>query len=616
MKQFTFGLSGHIDHGKTSIVKSLTGQNTDNLKDEIKRGLTIDIGFAHLNNHISIIDVPGHEKFIKNMVSGVNAIDCAILVIAADDGIMPQTKEHFNILKILKINSGIIIINKIDLVDPEWLELIISEIKTFVKNSFLENAKIIKVSTLLNIGIEDLKNEIIHLSNNPLSKFDRGIFRMFVDRVFLKKGFGTVVTGTVLSGKINDNSKLTLLPINEEVKIRSIQSHNEKVLEVEIGNRSAINIQNIEKNKVFRGSHLSLNKYFQNVNIAVAEIDILHEIKHNQRIRVHLGTQEVIARILFVKDNEKKIGLLKFEKKIVCSFLDRFIIRSFSPITTIGGGRIFDINISGKWSEKKIYMMNLLNKNKKSDIIHEIVNYRTKNIFNEMDLCHHLGLSKSCTNEIIKDDSNFCFFGENNPWITTKIQLKKIHRKIFNIINTYHIKNPYFNGIIFDQLNQKVLLPEPFLKFVLDDLLEEKSIKIFKDLYSIYDFQIKLEENDKVLKDKLYRIIDDYKFETPDFSFLMKELKIDEKKLKNFLNIEKNNNSIIILDGTLFFSYKNYLTLLDSLKVFYKTNYTMSISDFKKIANTTRKYAVPLLEYLDKENITYRDGNERKYNKK
>ena len=616
MKQFTFGLSGHIDHGKTSIVKSLTGQNTDNLKDEIKRGLTIDIGFAHLNNHISIIDVPGHEKFIKNMVSGVNAIDCAILVIAADDGIMPQTKEHFNILKILKINSGIIIINKIDLVDPEWLELIISEIKTFVKNSFLENAKIIKVSTLLNIGIEDLKNEIIHLSNNPLSKFDRGIFRMFVDRVFLKKGFGTVVTGTVLSGKINDNSKLTLLPINEEVKIRSIQSHNEKVLEVEIGNRSAINIQNIEKNKVFRGSHLSLNKYFQNVDIAVAEIDILHEIKHNQRIRVHLGTQEVIARILFVKDNEKKIGLLKFEKKIVCSFLDRFIIRSFSPITTIGGGRIFDINISGKWSEKKIYMMNLLNKNKKSDIIHEIVNYRTKNIFNEMDLCHHLGLSKSCTNEIIKDDSNFCFFGENNPWITTKIQLKKIHRKIFNIINTYHIKNPYFNGIIFDQLNQKVLLPEPFLKFVLDDLLEEKSIKIFKDLYSIYDFQIKLEENDKVLKDKLYRIIDDYKFETPDFSFLMKELKIDEKKLKNFLNIEKNNNSIIILDGTLFFSYKNYLNLLDSLKVFYKTNYTMSISDFKKIANTTRKYAVPLLEYLDKENITYRDGNERKYNKK
>tara|TARA_B000000532_G_scaffold35435_2_gene24976 strand:- start:1796 stop:3646 length:1851 start_codon:yes stop_codon:yes gene_type:complete len=616
LKQFTFGLSGHIDHGKTSIVKSLTGQNTDNLKDEIKRGLTIDIGFAHLNNHISIIDVPGHEKFIKNMVSGVNAIDCAILVIAADDGIMPQTKEHFNILKILKINSGIIIINKIDLVDSEWLELIISEIKTFVKNSFLENAKIIKVSTLLNIGIEDLKNEIIHLSNNPLSKFDRGIFRMFVDRVFLRKGFGTVVTGTVLSGKINDNSKLTLLPINEEVKIRSIQTHNEKVLEVEIGNRSAINIQNIEKNKVFRGSHLSLNKYFQNVDIAVAEIDILHEIKHNQRIRVHLGTQEVIARILFVKDNEKKIGLLKFEKKIVCSFLDRFIIRSFSPITTIGGGRIFDINISGKWSEKKIYMMNLFNKNKKSDIIHEIVNYRTKNIFNEMDLCHHLGLSKSVTNEIIKDDSNFCFFGENNPWITTKIRLKKIHSKIFNIINTYHIKNPYFNGIIFDQLNQKVLLPEPFLKFVLDDLLKEKSIKIFKDLYSIYDFQIKLEENDKVLKDKLYRIIDDYKFETPDFSFLMKELKIDEKKLKNFLNIEKNNNSIIILDGTLFFSYKNYLNLLDSLKVFYKTNYTMSVSDFKKIANTTRKYAVPLLEYLDKKNITYRDGNERKYNKK
>ena len=356
MKQFTIGLSGHIDHGKTSIVKSLTGQNTDNLKEEIKRGLTIDIGFAHLNKNISIIDVPGHEKFIKNMVSGVNAIDSAILVIAADDGIMPQTKEHFDILKILNINSGVIVINKIDLIDSEWLDLVINEVKIFIKDSFLEDAKIIKVSTVDNIGINKLKKEILNLFNNSKIKFDREVFRMFIDRVFIKKGFGTVVTGTVLSGVVNDNSKVNLLPNDELVTIRSLQTHNTKVSKVEIGSRTAINMQNIEKNKIFRGSHLGEKDYFHLVNNAIVKIKIIKDIKHNQRIRIHLGTQEVIARILFSDKKVNDVALLKFEKKIICSFNDRFIIRSFSPMTTIGGGRIFDINIEGKWTDKKNYI--------------------------------------------------------------------------------------------------------------------------------------------------------------------------------------------------------------------------------------------------------------------
>ena len=197
MKQITIGLSGHIDHGKTSIVKCLTGKNTDNLKDEIERGMTIDIGFAHFNKNISLIDVPGHEKFVKNMVAGVSAIDSVILVIAADDGIMPQTKEHFEILKILKINSGIIVINKIDLVDEEWLELIELEVKKFVENTFLNDANIIKVSTIDNIGIDNLKKEILNISTIDNNRFDRGIFRMFIDRVFTKKGFGSVVAGSV-----------------------------------------------------------------------------------------------------------------------------------------------------------------------------------------------------------------------------------------------------------------------------------------------------------------------------------------------------------------------------------------------------------------------------------
>ena len=616
MKQFTIGLSGHIDHGKTSIVKSLTGQNTDNLKDEIKRGLTIDIGFAHLNKNISIIDVPGHEKFIKNMVSGVNAIDSSLLVIAADDGIMPQTREHFNILKILKINSGVVVINKIDLVDDEWLNLIISEVKSFIKNTFLENSKIIKVSTISNIGIEELKNEILDLSSKSRTKFDRGVFRMFIDRVFIKKGFGTVVTGTVLSGKINNKNKLKLLPNNEVVNIRSIQTHNEKVSEVEMGSRTAINIQNLERNKISRGSHLSDEQFFTMVDNAVVKIDLLKDLKHNQRIRIHLGTQEVIARILFANKKVDNIGLLKFEHNMICSFNDRFIIRSFSPLITIGGGEILDVNIEGKWMDRKKYILNLLSCKNKDGIVKEIINYRKKNIFNEQTLCYHLGMSKIILKKYIINIDDILYLGDSNPWIITKNQLKNNNDNILRYLNNYHIKNPYSNGIIFEQLNQELLLPELFLKKILDNLCKDNYLKFNNDLYSIYKFKIQLIKEDQILKNKLFKIIDDQNFQTPDFTSLLKKLKIDEKKLKNLLNIEFNNNNLLIINGALYFSKKNYLILLESIKKYFKINNSMSISDFKKIADTSRKYAVPLLEYLDKEKITYRDGNERKYNKK
>ncbi len=616
MKQFTIGLSGHIDHGKTSIVKSLTGQNTDNLKDEIKRGLTIDIGFAHLNKNISIIDVPGHEKFIKNMVSGVNSIDSAILVIAADDGIMPQTKEHFDILKILNINSGVVVINKIDLVDSEWLDLVFNEIKTFLKDSFLENAKIIKVSTIDDIGINELKEEIINLSNSTKEKFNREVFRMFIDRVFIKKGFGTVVTGTVISGEIDDNSKVNLLPKNDIVTIRSIQTHNTKVSKARIGSRTAINMQNIDKNKVFRGSHLGEKDYFHLVDNAIVEIKILKDIKHNQRIRIHLGTQEVIARIVFADKKVNNIAFLKFEKKIICSFKDRFIIRNFSPMLTIGGGRIYDINVEGKWTDIKNYINNFLLTKEDCEIIKEIINYRNKNVFDQDTLSKHIGLSKNLLKKNLNKLNDIHFYGNDNPWVITTNQLNNFNKKIIRTISSFHQKNPFLNGIIFEQLNQIVLLPDVFLKQLLNDLCKNNFLKIKDDLYSEYDFEIKLEKEDQLLKKKLFNIIDKERFQTSDFSSLLIKLNINEKKLKNLLNIEKNNNNFLIINGSLFFSKKNYFDLLETVEKYFSLNKTMSVADFKSLINTSRKYAVPLLEYLDKEKITYRDGNERKYNKK
>ena len=300
VNQHIIGLSGHIDHGKTSIVKALTGINTDNLKEETKRGMTINIGFAFLNNQITMIDVPGHEKFIKNMVTGVNAIDYVLLVIAADDGIMPQTIEHFEILKLFNVVDGSIIINKVDIVEQEWLDLVEKDITKFVRGSFLENKKIHKVSAIKNIGLVELKDYLINYNYN-IHRKKSDVFRLFVDRVFTSKGFGSVITGTVLSGKIQIGDKLKILPQNKEIKVRGLQTHNESVQELKIGDRGAINIHSIDKISIEKGNHISEKGFFSTYESAIVSIKILNKVekvvKDNERLRIYCGTQEVMARI-------------------------------------------------------------------------------------------------------------------------------------------------------------------------------------------------------------------------------------------------------------------------------------------------------------------------------
>ena len=287
LNQNIIGISGHIDHGKTSIVKALTGTNTDNLKEELSRGMTINIGFAFLNNNITIIDVPGHEKFIKNMVTGVYSINYALLVIAADDGIMPQTIEHFEILKLLNIKDGSIIINKIDNVDDDWLELVESEIKDFVKDSFLENKTIHKVSTINGNGIDDLKNFLIDYKYKR-NKSNSSIPRLFVDRVFKSKGFGSIVTGTLISGTLSIDDQLKILPQNKNIKIRGLQTHNKSVNQLYQGDRCAINIHSLEKINIKRGDHISSNSFFKNYDSAIVKLSILQKFQKRLNIMKEL----------------------------------------------------------------------------------------------------------------------------------------------------------------------------------------------------------------------------------------------------------------------------------------------------------------------------------------
>jgi len=618
VNQHIIGLSGHIDHGKTSIVKALTGINTDNLKEETRRGMTINIGFAFLNNQITMVDVPGHEKFIKNMVTGVNAIDYVLLVIAADDGIMPQTIEHFEILKLFNVVDGSIIINKVDIVEQEWLELVEKDIAKFVRGSFLENKKIHKVSAIKNIGLIELKDYLINYNYNMHRK-NSDVFRLFVDRIFTSKGFGPVITGTVLSGKIRIGDKLKILPQNKEIKVRGLQTHNESVQELKIGDRGAINIHSIDKILIEKGNHISEKGFFSTYESAIVSIKILNKvekgIKDNERLRVYCGTQEVMARVKLFNDKElepnKETGaLLKFEKPLVLSIGDNFIIRKYSPLVTIGGGQILDFSIYKKWRNNKTYISSLYNA--KDEYIRLALIIESKDIdpFNFISFSSYMNISVRLSKNVIKQISHIIVL--EDEWILTDKQLNCIINNIIEYFKDFHKKNPYKNGMIKDEIMISLNINENFLDVILNYLVQKRKIKYCNNNWSKYDFSIELSNNEIKLMDKIYKLINDNKLHAITIDELISAFNDNEKMIKRLLKIRISNKAIIMLDGTLLFTQKNIDLLIDTIRKYFEKNQSLDIKTFKELTSTSRKFAVPLLEYLDKIHITYRVGNERK----
>ena len=563
VKQITVGIAGHIDHGKTSLVQSLTGKNTDNLKEEIKRGMTINIGFAHLNEQICLIDVPGHENFIKNMIAGVCNIDFAVLVIAADDGIMPQTLEHFEILTLLGVKAGAIVINKIDLVDEEWIELVKNDIKENFKNSFLDVENIFLTSTIKNNGIDVLKEYLCAV--NVIEKFDRGIFRMFVDRVFSKTGFGNVVTGTVSSGSVKISDKLKIYPQNKLVKVRGLQSHDYKVNKIKAGDRGAINLHSLDKINIKRGNHLSNVDSVSISENAIVKIKIISKyikkIKDNQRVRFLLGTQEVMARMFALKkhvDSKEMIFLIKFEENIIACFNDRFIVRAYSPVYTIGGGSIVDVNIFGKWKVNKKYGSLLFDeKDNDSNLIKLIIQNNNEKLYNLNQISLKLGLSKNITlNYIDKNDVSF-YGNSENPWFVSKYQKKYIYEKILKYLEEFHTKNKYAKGVSKEQINIIFNYNISLLNDLLKEFIKENKINYDKELYFLKDFAVQLSAKDKEIYEKVLKKLNNEEFNTssvkdlsisnnyPESKWYKNSYKIYNKNYKISENKKKNKKNTL-----------------------------------------------------------------------
>jgi selenocysteine-specific elongation factor len=621
MKQTVIGLSGHIDHGKTALVKALTGVNTDSLTEEQKRGMTIDIGFAFLDENITLIDVPGHEKFVKNMMAGVSAVDVALLVVAADDGVMPQTREHFEILNLLDIPLGIVAINKIDLADKDWLELVELDIGELLQGSFMEDAPILKVSAETGDGVDQLKTTLLDLCKKVPDKQDRGIFRLHVDRVFSMKGYGTVVTGTVNSGSLKIGDTVELLPGSVKSKVRGLQSHGEEVQQVETGDRAAINLQGVEIKQIERGSQIAEIGYLQSLNQMGVTLLLLGSaqkpITQNQRIRIHLGTQEVMARVALTDGKTLQPGddcpaLLRLEQPMVAARGDKFIIRSFSPVITIGGGEVMEVLIEEKWKIVKEKLQNLYESPKSDQLIHLVQEEGAKPITPEK-LQYRIGISKEQINAIVEEKEElFWLTHKQGKWLLTQNQWNELKNSIHNFLKKYHAKNPLNAGAQKEEVRQHLNCENSILEALLQSMLDDKSISQKGELFLNPNFSITLSSEDDSLQNSILNQLDQEGFTSSTLAQLSLKTGNSKEKLMQVLNVAEQQGKLLRIDGKLMFTQKNFIILREKVNQFFSNHPEMSVSEFKELAHTSRKYAVPLLEYFDKKKITYREGNIRK----
>lgn len=621
MRYVILGTAGHIDHGKSSVVKALTGVDPDRLKEEKERGITIDLGFADLRYPdgltIGIVDVPGHERLVKNMLAGAGGIDMVLLVIAADEGIMPQSREHLSICNLLKIKSGLIAITKADLVEKDWLDLVVDEVRNFVKGTFLEEAEIVTVSSKTMLNIDLLKDKIHEVALKVEAKPTKGLFRLPIDRVFTLKGFGTVVTGTAVSGTLSVDDAVEILPSNIQSKVRGLHSHGKPLQTALAGQRVAINLQGVDKEALKRGDAVVIPGKFIPTKKIDAKVEMLlyaPVLKSKSLVHFHLGTSETIARIILYGRNEIKGGencycQFRLREPVIAISGDRYIIRRFSPVDTIGGGEVLDSMPSRRGLKEgtddlKIFEKGTLEENIAIKIQKAGIYGKTLSLL-EGWIKEEIPSIRKAINSL-KEKGIILQFEDilihSNIYETFKENVRKS-------LNDFHKKNPLKPGMTKEELRAQINI-EPRLFGNLLTLLKE--IVIEKELVRHASFRVALSQVDETLKAKILGMLEKSGFQPLTREELYQSLQMEQKKLTDILNIMSKEGSIIRINESLYITSTVYKNMIEKLKAFFSKKPEMTVAEFRDILNTTRKYALPFLEYLDSNKITLRVGDIRK----
>jgi len=619
---FVFGTAGHIDHGKTALIYALTSIDTDRLPEEKERGMTIDLGFAWTKlpsgEKVGIVDVPGHENLIKNMIAGATGIDAVILVIDANEGWMPQTEEHFQIVELLNIKYGIIAITKIDLVDRPRLDSVEKQIKERLKNTALLNAPIVKVSTVKNIGIDRIKSAIQDLIPLMEPKIDIGKPRLSIDRVFNIKGSGTVVTGTLIGGVFRQGTEATIFPSYKKIRLRSLQTYKEKVEKAFPGSRVALNLVGIEKKELHRGDIIFGTKQIKASKNIDVRIQLLPQLKkyslaNRSEVAFFTGTKEILAKIFFPETKsfipgETGFAQLRFKEPLATYLGDRFILRIPSPPKTIGGGLIID-PLAHKHHFKDKNIVNLLQKRAKLDLGELILTELKKNSFiKKDDLLINSNYADSEIKEItglLEKESKLI---TANSWLIDKNYWQEQKTKFMNRLNQEHELYPLQSGFPLNKFQSYFyyLKPEIF-NYLVDSLINTDKIGLKKGMLFLLSRKPEVSSQQKVLISKILKILKDNPTNPPNEKTLTSQI-TGGKEIIDFLIQE---GEIVKLSDGILLESKNYDIMKNKLIDFLKINGSISIAQVRELLGISRKYIIPLLNKMDEQKITQRRENVR-----
>ncbi len=628
MRHFIIGTAGHVDHGKTCLIKALTGIDTDRLKEEKKRGITIDLGFANIDlphfQKVGIVDVPGHERFIKNMLAGAGGIDFVMLVVAADEGVMPQTREHMDILTMLDMKRGMVVITKTDLVDEEFLSLVEEDIREEMKGTFLEDAPILKVSSHTGEGIEELKECLDEQLLKLEEKDEKKAFRLPVDRAFTLPGFGTVVTGTVIEGRIDPAKECMLYPDEIPVKIRGIQVHSQPAEYAYAGQRAAVNLAGIPKEAIRRGYVLAPVGSLIPTMLLDVRLDLLgdsaYSVKNNSRVHLYHGSAELLAKVVLMdrdilEPGQSCYAQLRLTELTSAKKGDRFVIRFYSPLVTIGGGVILDA-VPGKKrrnQEAVWHGMEIKEKGTDKEKLYQAV-FESSHKFCTLDELVRRG---ELNRQTVKNDRNKLIsegriLELNGEVYLVKEKEEEYRESALNMLRSFHREDPSREGIPLQEFRLKLLGTgrEKDADALLKLWEDSKLLKIQDSFVSLYGFKVQRQEDDDELRAELVKLYQDAAFNLPTMEQVL-SLYEGSRRFKVVLTRLLKDGTLIRLDEHYLIHREWYCSAVHKAEELYRDKKGIVLGDYRDLLNTSRKIALVLLDAFDRQGITKKDGDIR-----
>jgi selenocysteine-specific elongation factor len=627
MKSVIVGTAGHIDHGKTALVKALTGIDADRLEEEKRRGITIDIGFAHFELpapdgsklRLGFVDVPGHERFVRNMLAGVGGIDLVLLVIAADEGIKPQTREHFDICRLLAIQRGITVLTKSDAVDAETLEVVRLEVEDYVRGSFLDSAKspIVAVSSLTGAGLDELKSALAKVASEAAAKNSAALARLPIDRVFTMKGFGTVVTGTLVAGTIRKEEELEAFPAGKRVRVRGVQVHGSPAEAAVAGQRTALNLAGLSTEDLARGMTLATADTFRSTLRVDALLSLLPSakpFKDDARVHFHANTSETIAEVRLygakqLKPGDEAYAQLRFAKPMLLLPGDRFIVRQFSPVLTIGGGVVLDAAPATRKqrAEDATAFLKIMRDGSREQVLaarvarRGPVGLRLDDVPGEMNIRW-----EEAAKLVVKAGLVPC-----NRVLVAPAAFAEAKADVLQALKKFHDANPLVAGMSKEELRERTNLgPEVFYS-VLEKLAEEKKLEGAGELVHLSGRGVVMKDEEAESRKIIEQAFASAGLKVPSLKEVLAGLKVDKVRAQKIVTLLLRDKILIKISEELVFHQSALINLRRKIAELKNTAPKIDVARFKDMTGVSRKYAIPLLEYLDRERVTRRVGDER-----